>query len=198
MSENFKTFLTFVLGAAAGSAVTWYFLTKKHEQEMQELNDQWEEWIESPEEEDPYEQVHPGEETVWDEEEIPARVAAERSYSAPISIQDAAANLPQPNAADYYEEGDESMDEPYVITPEEFSELEYEGYATETLTLYADGVLTDYLDNVIENVDDVVGEESLEHFGEYEEDTVFVRNDHLMTGYEIQRDYRTYPEVVGE
>jgi hypothetical protein len=43
-----------------------------------------------------------------------------------------------------------------------------------------------------------VGEESLEHFGEYEEDTVFVRNDHLMTGYEIQRDYRTYAEVVGE
>jgi hypothetical protein len=90
------------------------------------------------------------------------------------------------------------MDEPYVITPEQFSELDYEGYATETLTYYADGVLTDFLDNVIENVDDVVGEESLEHFGEYEEDTVFVRNDHLMTGYEIQRDNRTYAEVVGE
>ena len=191
MSENFKTFLTFVLGAAAGSAVTWYFLTKKHKQEMQELNDQWEEWINSPDEEDYEEDQEP-------EEEIPARVAAERSYSAPISIQDAAANLPQPDAADYYEEGDDAMDEPYVITPEEFSELEYEGYATETLTLYKDGVLTDFLDNVIENVDDVVGEESLEHFGEYEEDTVFVRNDHLMTGYEIQRDNRTYAEVVGE
>lgn len=194
MNDNFKTFLTFVLGVAAGSACTWYFLNKKHEQEMQELNDSWEEWINSPDTED-YEEEYQDEE---EPEEVPTRVAEERHYE-PTSIQEAAAHLPQPDTADYYEEGDEYMDdEPVVITPEEFSELDYEGYATETLTLYADGVLTDFLDEVIENVDDMVGEDSLNHFGEYEEDTVFVRNDHLRTGYEIQRDNRTYAEVVGE
>ena len=194
MSENFKTFLTFVLGAAAGSAATWYFLSKKHEQDIQEINDQWSVYCDGLDEIKEMENAQ-----VEDEpEEEPVRVAEERTYGTPISIKEAATSLVQPDASDYYEEGDESMDEPYVITPEEFSELEYEGYSTETLTLYSNGVLTDYLDNVIENVDDVVGEESLEHFGEYEEDTVFVRNDHLMTGYEIQRDYRTYAEVVGE
>lgn len=192
MNNNLKTVLTFVLGAAAGSAVTWYFLEKKHERDIQEINDQWSAYC------DGLDEIEEMKTENQDEPEAdPTRVAEERPY-APTSFEDAVANLKRPDTSDYYEEGDESMDEPYVITPEEFSELDYEGYATETLTLYADGVLTDYLDNVIENVDDVVGEESLEHFGEYEQDTVFVRNDHLMTGYEIQRDYRTYAEVVGE
>ncbi len=194
MSENFKTLLTFVLGAAAGSVATWYFLSKKHEREMQELNDSWEEWIGNGDTEE-YEEDY---QTEDEDVEVPTRVAEERPYTPPTSFEDAVAHLKQPDTSDYYEEGEEDMDEPFVITPEEFSELEYEGYATETLTYYSDGVLTDYLDNVIENVDDVVGEESLEHFGEYEQDTVFVRNDHLMTGYEIQRDFRTYAEVIGE
>lgn len=193
MNDNFKTLLTFVLGAVAGSACTWYFLSKKHEQEVDEINDQWSAYCDGLDEIKEMENEQDKEEP----EEVPTRVAEERHYE-PTSIQEAAANLPQPDTSDYYEEGDEGMDEPVVITPEEFSDLEYEGYATETLTLYADGVLTDFLDNVIENVDDVVGEESLERFGEYEQDTVFVRNDHLMTGYEIQRDNRTYAEVVGE
>ena len=193
MSENFKTFLTFALGAAAGSAVTWYFVTKKHIHEFEEWaeefqNDLYRGLSADAEEESEYYEEEESEET-------PIRVAAERPHSNPRPIQE----YYNPNKIEpVSEEGDESMDEPYVITPEQFSELDYEGYATETLTLYADGVLTDYLDNVIENVDDVVGEDSLNHFGEYEEDTVFVRNDHLMTGYEIQRDNRTYAEVVGE
>ena len=193
MNENLRTVLTFVLGAAAGSAVTWYFLSKRHERDIQELNDQWSAYCDGLAE---IEELENGPDEI---EGVPTRVAEERHYEQPTSIQEyVATTLPQPDTSDYYEEGDDAMDEPYVITPEEFSELEYEGYSTETLTLYSNGVLTDYLDNVIENVDDVVGEESLEHFGEYEEDTVFVRNDHLMTGYEIQRDYRTYAEVVGE
>lgn len=192
MNDNFKTILTFVLGAAAGSAATWYFLDKKHKRDIQDVCEQWSAYC------DGLEEIYAMESDNQDEEEpeeLPTRVAEERHYEA-TNIQDYAANLPQPDTS--YEKGDESMDEPYVITPEEFSDLEYEGYSTETLTYYADGVLTDYLDTVIENVDDMIGEDSLNHFGEYEEDTVFVRNDHLMAGYEIQRDLRTYAEVVGE
>lgn len=196
MNDNFKTLLTFVLGAAAGSAVTWYFLNKKHEQEMQELNDSWEEWIDSPEEET-YEEEY--------QDELRESIEAEDAQWDRVAKAAEHINEEKPSIQEYavsrgyeIEEGDDAMDEPVVITPEEFSELDYEGYSTETLTLYADGVLTDFLDDIIENVDDLVGEESLNHFGEYEEDTVFVRNDHLMTGYEIQRDNRTYAEVVGK
>ena len=84
-------------------------------------------------------------------------------------------------------------DDIYVITPEEFSELE--DYELETLTLYADGVLTDWYDEPIEDVDAYVGKESLTRFGEYEKDTVYVRNDATKCGYEIQRDLRKYSSV---
>lgn len=92
-------------------------------------------------------------------------------------------------------EVDEEMEGPYVIPPDEFDENDYE---TETLTYYADGVLTDMYDNIIEDVDGLVGKESLNHFGEFEDDSVFVRNDDNKTDYEILLDsekyYDKYPE----
>ena len=81
---------------------------------------------------------------------------------------------------------------PYVISPDEFGEKD--GYENVTLTYYADGVLTDYFDNVISNVDEVVGFDSLDRFGEYEDDVVFVRNEKMETDYEILRDLRDFNE----
>ena len=65
-----------------------------------------------------------------------------------------------------------------------------------SLTYYADGVLADENDEVIEDVEDAVGIDSLNHFGEYEDDSVFVRNDARKCDYEILLDQRTYSEVV--
>ena len=50
----------------------------------------------------------------------------------------------------------------------------------------------------IKDVDSVVGAESLTHFGEYEDDSVFVRNDRLKCDYEILMDTRTYSEILKE
>jgi hypothetical protein len=84
----------------------------------------------------------------------------------------------------------------HVIAPEEAGELDYD---IVTLTYYADKVLTyDINDEVVEDVDSMVGFDSLNCFGEYEDDSVFVRNDATKTDYEILRDYRKYSEVVGE
>lgn len=93
------------------------------------------------------------------------------------------------------EEGERPMDifKPHVISPDEFGEEE--GYGTESLTYYADGVLTDDYDNPIKDVERMVGEESLTHFGEYEDDSVFVRNDIDKTDYEILKDVRKYSEI---
>lgn len=65
-----------------------------------------------------------------------------------------------------------------------------------SLTYYADGVPADENDEVIEDVEDAVGIDSLNHFGEYEDDSVFVRNDARKCDYEILLDQRTYSEVV--
>lgn len=93
-----------------------------------------------------------------------------------------------------YASSDETNDKPYVIPPEEFGEME--GYVQSSLTYYADRVLTDEDDNVIDDVDGIVGADFYKHFGEYEEDSVFVRNDGKKHDYEILKDFRLYSDVV--
>jgi hypothetical protein len=88
------------------------------------------------------------------------------------------------------------VEKPYVIPPEEFGERE--GYDYECLTYYADGVLTDEAGEVIEDVDDIVGLGFETHFGEYEDDSVHIRNDKYETDYEILRDLRRYSDLLKE
>ena len=92
---------------------------------------------------------------------------------------------------------DDDMDKPYIITPEEFSDSDYK---SETLTYWADGVVTDIDDEPLsdDQIEELIGEESLKHFGEYEDDSVFVRNDGLRVDYEILADTRNYGEVYDE
>ncbi len=88
----------------------------------------------------------------------------------------------------------DGSDRPYVISPEEFGSQS--GYTDVSLTYYADGVLADENDEVVDDADDIVGLESLMHFGEYEDDSVFVRNDTRKCDYEILLDQRYYSDVI--
>lgn len=80
---------------------------------------------------------------------------------------------------------------PYVIPPEEFGDTDYE---TLSYTYYADNVLTDDNDIPVDNVEEVVGVGSLDTFGEYEDDSVFVRNDAMKVDIEILLDYSKYAD----
>lgn len=66
------------------------------------------------------------------------------------------------------------------------------------MTYYADQVLVDENDEMIEDVEEMVGFESLNHFGEYEDDSVFVRNDAKKCDYEILLDQKLYSDVIDE
>lgn len=87
---------------------------------------------------------------------------------------------------------------PRVISPEEFGDQD--GYDQISLTYYSDKTLTDDRDRAMDEneIDDTVGKENLNRFGEYEPDSVFVRNDRLKADYEILLDARTYAEVLQE
>ena len=85
-------------------------------------------------------------------------------------------------------------DRPYIIEPQEFGALD--GYSLITLYHYSDNVLADDCDELVEDLDNVVGEDYASHFGEYEDDCVYVRNDRLKADYEICRDLRKYSDVV--
>lgn len=89
---------------------------------------------------------------------------------------------------------DNIVDRPYVISPEEFGE--FEDYEKISLTYYADHKLADEEDELVDDVDETVGEDSLTHFGEYEDDSVFVRSDARKCDYEILLDQRNYFDVI--
>lgn len=86
-----------------------------------------------------------------------------------------------------------NKNKPYVINPDDFGD----DYNTITLVYYKDNVVTTYdTDEVLtdKEIEDLIGEESLSHFGEYEEDSVFVRNDARKIDYEILRSEETYSD----
>lgn len=123
--------------------------------------------------------------------------------------------LEKPDLAEYTAKLDElrvpyissSSDEPpasseddylEIVSPDEYGENE--DYEYISFTFYSDGVLTDDNENQMddETIENTVGIHAVEHFGEYEDDVVYVRNDRLKVYYEICRDERTYAEVLEE
>lgn len=98
------------------------------------------------------------------------------------------------------EEGEENGDDevpyingPYVITPEDFASSP-PGYNCCPLDYYKDGILADGW-GVQMDIEETIGEEALDHFGEYVDDVVYVRNERLELDYEVTRDPRTYKEA---
>lgn len=74
-------------------------------------------------------------------------------------------------------------DKPYIIHPNEFGCVD--GYGIVTINFFKDHILLDTDDDPIEDVDGTIGVESLNHFGEYDDEAVYVRNDKTMCDYEI-------------
>ena len=180
--------LIFASGAAIGSVVTWKVLENRYEQLFQEEIESMKDMFEKR----PTVAENTDEETDSDDtqSETEVRAAADNAKVKP-SITEYASVLQKNEYTDYSsisakeeaEKKNEETDKPYTISPEEFGE--FEDYTQISLTYYADGILTDENDEVIEDVEEVVGYESLAHIGQFEEDAVHVRNDRLKCDYEI-------------
>lgn len=183
MNCTLSKVLAFATGAAIGSVVTWKLLKHKYEQWAQNEIDSVMDYCygEKKNHADPEPEQEQAEENASLTKEEQAQYEKyTREYGSPATAST---------------EGTYESDWPRVISPDEFGEKpEYE---TEELTLYADGVLTDEWDNVIDEdeIDDTIGKDSLNHFGEYEDDSVFVRNDGLKTDYQILKDVRNFSDV---
>ena len=89
---------------------------------------------------------------------------------------------------------DMELKQPYVITPEQYEDNV--DYTKVSLTWYNDEVLEDDWGNVLEP-DDVIGSDALKTFGQYEKDSVFVRDDDEQIDYEVLLDTRSYKETYG-
>lgn len=184
-------FVMFVLGAAVGSVVTWRYTRKKYEQIAQEEIDSVKEIFSKRESAADVEITDPEPHTakIGKPEEKPDIT----EYAARLE-RDGYTNYSNVGAEQKKEEQETMEIKPYVISPEEFGE--FEDYERISLSYYADQVLADEDDEKVDDVDNVVGLESLTHFGEFEDDSVFVRNDRLKCDYEILLDQRTYSDVI--
>ena len=85
------------------------------------------------------------------------------------------------------------MEAPYVISPDDFGSVP--GYNVEPLDYFADGILADGW-GVELDIAETIGEDAINHFGDYDDDVVYVRNEQTKLEYEITRDPRTYAEAV--
>lgn len=188
MNNTLNKLFIFAAGAAVGSAVTWKLVKTKYEQIAREE-------IKSVKEvfgRGHRTEANPVDEAaiVEDEEECDATTEEIAEYEKLVDSNGYRNYSTKKNTE---REEEEDVDKPYVISPEEFDEND--DYEVATLTYYADKVLTDEHDNIIEDVESMVGEDSLNHFGEYEDDSVFVRNDRTKTDYEILADSRRFCEI---
>lgn len=190
MKNTLNNLLMFTAGAVIGSVVTWKLVKTKYEQIANEEIESVKEVLGRGHrtEIDPMDEIDDDEDED-DEEYTPSEEDIARLKET-IST-----NGYRRYSTKKEEKEEEDVDKPYVISPKEFARIDEDDYETVSLVYYADGVLTDEQDNIVEDVESMVGEDSLTHFGEFEDDSVFVRNDRLQTAYEILRDTHRYDDV---
>lgn len=200
MKNTLSNVLIFAVGAAIGSAATWYFVKTKYERIAQkEIDSVKEEFTKhtyvGPQnsdeaasmendisEEDTVEVFVDG--TVKEEYSGMVKKLGYHNYSdvEPTHIQKSQNNI------------FEDEDGPRIISPDDFGTKDYR---IVELTYWADGVVTDTKNKRIKDVDGLLGH-TLERFGEYEPDALHVRNDAKKIDFEILRDLKNYGDFFDD
>lgn len=192
MNRTLCNVLMFATGAAIGSLVTWKLVKDKYERIAQEEIDSVKQtWgrLGSEKREDTELCNDCDDEEVCeddDDSEMTEYHAIARNY-----------RMSDDDTADCEKgEGDSVpyVNGPIVIPPEDFADGNYD-HELHCLTYYSDGVLSnDWYEKL--DIEETIGEESLEHFGDYTEDVVHVRNERKQADYEVTRDPRRYADVI--
>ena len=160
--------LYFAFGGAVGAGASWYFWKEYHrkraDEEIQSVKDAF------------------------------ASKKAEEGKSEKKEVQ-MTVDLEADSVA--YEKERQSKLQDYramvrEIRPEEFDTLD--NYDAVCYTYYADGVLVDEDEDPLEipEIATAIGLDFASHFGDYDEDSVHIRNDLRHIDYEIVRDLRKY------
>ena len=190
MNSKFTIFALFVIGAGLGSVTTWLLIKKKYEQLTQEEIDSVKEvFLNRKPIIDDSESIDDIQEPQKKTEDKPDII----EYTKKLK-EEGYINYSNVVPENKKQEELETMDKPHIIPPEEFGA--FDDYEVISLMYYEDQVLTDDDDEPVYEIEDTVGYDSLTRFGEYEDDSVFVRNDRLKCDYEILMDHRKYSDVI--
>lgn len=217
MNKSIFGVIGFVLGAAAGSLVTWKLIEKKYmdmaDDEIRSVKEMYRSKIVNPEvldeKNDDMFVARKGPEftvsTVSTEVTDEGKQLVDKlnnltaSYASDDEKPDYTAYSQAKEKHNIFDdvmptEPEVKHDEPYIIDPTEFGE--FSEYEQIELTYYKDGVICENDTDMIDPYD-IFGDLDVgDHFGEYENDRVFVRDDKRQVDYEILRDERTFMEVL--
>lgn len=206
MNNKMVSFLMFAAGAVIGSLVTWKVVKTKYEDIAQEeidsvkeeytrlmvsmrkkLNDS----VTYKDDEDD-ESEEDADDDDFDDSTMTNYNEIVKSYRS----SDEEENTQNEKEGEEKEEDNDGvsyMKAPYVISPDDFGSVP--GYNVEPLDYFADGILADGW-GVELDIAETIGEDAVNHFGDYDDDVVYVRNEQTELEYEVTRDPRTYAEAV--
>lgn len=200
MNKKLFNVLLFTAGAAIGSLVTWKVVKTKYEQIAQEEIDSVKEmWArrnhQETDENTPRDDMDELDDV--DDESEEEYIFEESDRIAYHNLANIYKKSGEKAENDGEGEGDEEVpyiNGPYVIEPNEFADGNYD-HECHCIAYYADGVLADDW-GVKLDIDETIGLDALEHFGDYAEDIVHIRNERLKADYEVSRDPRNYADVM--
>ena len=183
-----KNVLIFVAGAATGAFVTYKFVAKYYkdesDKEIQSVIDTFNERKNNLREEIKKENEMKVEKenktNKKEDKEQNATIIHTENYGS-VDVETAAEqliNMSPEDAANFI-----------IIHPNDYGDQD--DYELKSWLLWSDGVLTDDNDEIIENPSEFIGD-ALSHFGDYEDDSVYVRNRADKIDYEILKTEREY------
>lgn len=195
MNQKLINVLMFTTGAAIGSLVTWRVAKSYYERYAQEEIDKFaEDWKSRVQ----HANIH--DEGDWNDFEEEDEDEDDSNETEIYDYRRLASNYGTPSSDDKNDEEGEGgpgfpyVNGPVVITPDEFGDGNF-AHSLYYLTYYADGVLAnDWCEEL--DVEETIGTDAIEHFGDYAEGTVHVRNEQNAADYEVVRDPRTFAEVM--
>ena len=168
-----KTFLTFVFGAAIGAAGSWFYFQKKYFGPINE----------------------PEEDENVDNDESASENDIVSDEDSDQEATDESDRIAYHKAVEQYTNDEEDKPKgPYIITEEEFDDSAME--LAVAYSYFEDGVILDDEDNIVEDANEAIGEEFVNHFDDH--NRCYVRNEARHCDYEIIKEGSTYFEPPKE
>lgn len=204
MNNNVNMILSCVGGAAVGSLITWFVTKKICEKKYKEIADKE---IASVKENF----TVPKEITdsiIEKKKEVSKEKSIAKEATNKLSLSEYAKNIKSyvnySNSESKEEVGYDGLKrinfkpsgKIEIIEPDDYGDDEE--YDQISLTLYADGILADEDDRVINDVEGLIGEGTLASIGKYEDDAIHVKNEGTKCYYEILVDERGYEKATGK
>ena len=190
-----KSIIAAIGGAIVGAGVAYIFVKKKYSIVIDELSDQVNDFI------------VPVQEEVTEDNIVVVDSDMDKKIKPPSYDTSYINEVEKTGYNDMFKEKEKPAPKKSGGRKKKDADIEYidpvtfgddKDYDTLTFTYYADGVVANEDNEEIADYEiiSLLGENFEDHFGEYEQDSVNIKNNKTKTYYEVLKDDRCYSEVV--